>query len=114
MRGRLEAFGIAVHELETTDVREVLQLAAEVADAVRGEQQPRGLILRTYRLGPHSKGDDTRDPAEIRKAWKREPLGLIRAELPDEVALAIEQQMAEIVDRSRERALADHDPTEAP
>jgi len=32
----------------------------------------------TYRLGPHSKSDDTRDPAEIARHRERDPLSLTR------------------------------------
>jgi len=105
MSGRLEAFGIPVSECQTTDVREVLRFASEAADAVRGEQRPHGLILHTYRLGPHSKGDDTREPAEIKKAWEYEPLGLIRDELPDGVVEIVERETGEIVEQARERAV---------
>ena len=35
---------------------------------------PRFLRVDTYRLMAHSKGDDDRDPAEVRAYWDRDPL----------------------------------------
>jgi TPP-dependent pyruvate/acetoin dehydrogenase alpha subunit len=105
MRARLEAFGIGVDERQTTDAREVVQLAREATDAVRREVRPRGLVLHTYRLGPHSKGDDTRDPAEIKAAWARDPLEVLKPAVAAARRLELERELTEAVTAARERAL---------
>lgn len=62
---RFNAFNIPAEELDTSDVLDILPVANEVLTFVRNNASPRALILNTYRLGPHSKGDDTRPQNEI-------------------------------------------------
>jgi len=106
MRARPEAFGIPVEERTTTDVREVLSIASQLVDAVRTDCHPHCLLLHTYRLGPHSKSDDHRDPAEVKRAWEREPLKLVRSELVSSSADQIEDQTSVLVHLAKERSLA--------
>jgi TPP-dependent pyruvate/acetoin dehydrogenase alpha subunit len=105
IRGRAEAFGIAVVEEATTDVRTVLSLASELVDAVRADCRPYCLLLHTYRLGPHSKGDDHREPAEIAAAWQRDPLTVIRPSLNLASLEGIEINIAARIRQAKERAL---------
>lgn len=100
------AFGIPVAECRSTDASDISGHAAAAIDAARAGRGPQCLVCYTYRLGPHSKGDDTRDGAELQSAWSRDPLKAARAKLPDEVALAIEQRVKHLVDAARERAAA--------
>jgi len=60
--GRFNAFGIPSHQLDTSDILEILPVAEELLTEVRHNISPVALILNTYRFGPHSKGDDTRNP----------------------------------------------------
>lgn len=106
MRTRFEAFGIRVDERTTTDVQVVLAAACDVADAVRRHTRPGALVIHNYRLGPHSKGDDTRDPAEIQDAWTREPLGVVAAKLPADEVARLDADVDAIVKQARTRALA--------
>jgi TPP-dependent pyruvate/acetoin dehydrogenase alpha subunit len=62
---RFSAFGIPVTELASSDVLEILPAAENLLAQVRAEGRPRALVLHTWRFGPHSKGDDTRHPADI-------------------------------------------------
>jgi TPP-dependent pyruvate/acetoin dehydrogenase alpha subunit len=81
--GRFQAFGIPVKELDTSDVREIQASAGELIQDVRMLQQPRALILNTWRFGPHSKGDDTRPEeliAQLRLA--RDPVEIQAARIP--------------------------------
>jgi TPP-dependent pyruvate/acetoin dehydrogenase alpha subunit len=59
---RFNAFGIPSHQLDSSDVLEILPIAGDLLSRVRREESPFALILNTHRFGPHSKGDDTRDP----------------------------------------------------
>jgi len=71
---RFEAFGIECTELETTNVLEIHRCAAEAINRVRQRSRPGALVLHTYRLCAHSKGDDTRDPEEIERFRLLDPL----------------------------------------
>jgi pyruvate dehydrogenase E1 component alpha subunit len=64
IEGRARAFGLR-HLLLTT--RDLERIRTEVAPVLAAARQGRPAVVefRTDRLGPHSKGDDTRDPAEL-------------------------------------------------
>jgi len=59
---RFNAFGIPSIQLDTSDILEILPVADELLSEVRHNSSPFALILNTHRFGPHSKGDDTRNP----------------------------------------------------
>jgi acetoin:2,6-dichlorophenolindophenol oxidoreductase subunit alpha len=89
---RAEAFGIHAEALDTTDVEEVHAAAGRAVARVRETRSPALLVLGTYRLSPHSKGDDVRDPAEI-EAWRaRDPLAVAGARIGPEERAAIERR----------------------
>ncbi len=79
---RAAAFGIRHAEGDGNDLNAVTALAADAVDFVRRESKPCWLVLHTYRLGPHSKGDDHRPSAELTAARARDPLLLLGAQLP--------------------------------
>jgi acetoin:2,6-dichlorophenolindophenol oxidoreductase subunit alpha len=63
--GRAAAFGIPYRRVESVDVNAIrAELAAPVA-AVRENAFPLVVEFVTHRLGPHSKGDDTRTPEDL-------------------------------------------------
>jgi len=75
IRDRFASFGITVVEMDTSDVQKIYQQAGKSINEVRDNKMPYGLILNTYRFGPHSKGDDTRTPQYLRKIKAtRDPL----------------------------------------
>jgi 2-oxoisovalerate dehydrogenase E1 component len=75
---RLKAFNIEANEIESNDIQELLVCFHKAFTYVRSEQKPFCQIINTYRLGPHSKGDDDREESEI-KSWKeRDPLILAK------------------------------------
>jgi TPP-dependent pyruvate/acetoin dehydrogenase alpha subunit len=91
--GRFGAFGIPVAELDTTDVEQIADAAAEAAGAIRGTPGPAALVIHTYRFGPHSKGDDHRDPTELARFRQRDPLPLQAARLSADERAAIEREV---------------------
>jgi TPP-dependent pyruvate/acetoin dehydrogenase alpha subunit len=101
---RFEAFGISTMELEARDVFEVMQRAHDIVPAVRAGEGPRALILHTYRLAPHSKGDDTRDPMEIERYRAKDPLQLLAASIENEERQKIERAVAEEIAEAYESA----------
>jgi TPP-dependent pyruvate/acetoin dehydrogenase alpha subunit len=109
---RFQAFGIPTHELDSSDVREILANAAELLEAVRSASAPQTLILHTSRFGPHSKGDDTRAPQEV--AWlrqERDPLTLQANRIEAETRCQIESQVEMVITEAYESALSDPFPT---
>lgn len=108
---RFQAFAIPVAEAETVDVIEVFKLAQEAVVKVRTGEGPQALVLHTYRYGPHSKGDDTRDPEEVLKYRKRDPLQLqanrIDPDLCKRVEVEVETEVGEAFQRAQNDPLAD-------
>jgi TPP-dependent pyruvate/acetoin dehydrogenase alpha subunit len=74
MASRFGAFGIPHSEADTTDVQEIQAIGERALSRLRAGEGPCAVILHTYRFSPHSKGDDTRDPAEVARYRERDPL----------------------------------------
>jgi TPP-dependent pyruvate/acetoin dehydrogenase alpha subunit len=87
MTGRCAAFGIAATEISGIELDEALATACRVVDAVRAEQRPHCIISYAVRLGPHSKGDDTRDPDVLRALWANDPIAQLRQRIGDADAI---------------------------
>ncbi len=62
---RPESFQIERLEIEADDVFAVFSAASAAVHTVRATGRPFFLKLNTYRLAPHSKGDDTRSAEEL-------------------------------------------------
>jgi TPP-dependent pyruvate/acetoin dehydrogenase alpha subunit len=92
---RAEAFGVAADILDTTDVRAVHDAAGRAVETVRATGRPFMLVLETYRLAAHSKGDDTRDPAEIEARRAHDPLAVTGALIDPAERAAIEARCEE-------------------
>lgn len=108
MTVRFAAFGWPAHELDSSDVLQIRDLAARTITEVRSNSLPQALILDTVRFGPHSKGDDTRDAAQM-EALKavRDPLQIAAARLPQAELTAIHTSVDAEVRAAFEQALAD-------
>jgi TPP-dependent pyruvate/acetoin dehydrogenase alpha subunit len=107
---RFAAFGIHGRELDSSDVLEITEAAGAEIDLLRKQGGPRALVINTVRFGPHSKGDDTRDPKQMAKLrTERDPLQIhgkrlsprmrndIEAEVKAQVVTAFEQAQADPV-----------------
>jgi TPP-dependent pyruvate/acetoin dehydrogenase alpha subunit len=104
---RLQAFAIPTTECEAVDVSTVLGCASAAIDAARAGGGPRGVVCHTYRLAPHSRGDDNRSLDELAAAWAKDPLKAARAAMSDTAAAdAIERDVEARVSSARLRALA--------
>ena len=95
---RPRAFAIPTSIVDGNDVEEIARASAQLVSAIRSGAGPRALFCETYRLGPHSKGDDLRDPAEIDAARKKEPIARLRARLDakwcDDAEQAVREEIA--------------------
>jgi len=105
--GRFAAFGIPALEQDTTDVLVVRSLAQPVLDAARHGAGPQALVLHTYRFSAHSKGDDTRDPAEVERYRRKDPLPLHAARLDASDAERIEAEAKAAIEDAFRLAQAD-------
>jgi len=103
LAARCRAFDIPVEEVSGTDLAQTLAAATRAIDAARAELRPRALISHAIRLGPHSKGDDTRDPAFLQAAWSHDPLAALRREV-GAAADAIDREITALMHDALARA----------
>lgn len=104
-RGR--AFGIDSSEMMTNDVEEINAKSSEIVGLVRQRSKPYFLVIHTYRLAGHSKGDDrSYRPREEEEQWARkDPLLIQGARLQERDKVEIAQQCQELVEEAVSRAL---------
>jgi pyruvate dehydrogenase E1 component alpha subunit len=105
IRGRAEAFGIAHHAVAGCDVPAIRAALAPPLAAVRAGA-PLVVEFDTVRLGPHSKGDDTRDQAQLAAVRRRDWAARYAAAFPEQfdavdarVRAAVERAVAEVTAR---------------
>jgi TPP-dependent pyruvate/acetoin dehydrogenase alpha subunit len=53
-------------------------------------------VSHAIRLGPHSKGDDTRDPTTLEAAWAKDPVLRLQQKL-GAAATAIDREVADLM-----------------
>jgi acetoin:2,6-dichlorophenolindophenol oxidoreductase subunit alpha len=102
---RCAAFDIPVAETSGTDVAELLATASRAVDAARAEQRPQAVVSHAVRLGPHSKGDDTRAADLLQAAWADDPVARLRRQVGD-AAATIDREVAELIRGVHATALA--------
>ena len=76
IKDRPEAFGIKTFEADTWDVTKLITVAKDAIQFVR-KGNPAFLVIRTYRLNPHSKGDDNRDLSELSSFNSKDVLNVL-------------------------------------
>lgn len=105
---RFAAFDIPVDELDSSDVLEISALAGNLLADLRARGVPRALMLSTVRFGPHSKGDDTRDPVRVAALREtRDPLKIHAPRLAPQIRASIETEVDAEVQAAFEQALGD-------
>lgn len=70
---RPKAFGFKTFEADTWNLERLMQVSKEAIAYVRSGH-PAFLVIRTYRLNAHSKGDDDRDISEVEFFIENDPL----------------------------------------
>jgi len=93
LAARPDAFQIERAEVEAEDVFVVYAAAQMAVHQVRTSGRPFFLALNTYRLAPHSKGDDTRSDAELALYRARDPLARLAQMLPPTARAGIDAQI---------------------
>lgn len=108
---RFEAFGIPCTAVDTSDVEQIQSVAQPLVEQVRSGG-PQALLLHTQRFGPHSKGDDTRDPQTIAALRsRRDPLPIQAARLTPAAVERIHAEVESEIAAAFELALADPFPS---
>jgi 2-oxoisovalerate dehydrogenase E1 component len=92
---RAEAFGARVFKADTWDLETLNGTAAQALEYVRKNSRPALMIVQTYRLNPHSKGDDQRAAEEIRWFSDRDPVNVAIQQI-EEFAEVYAQIAAEV------------------
>jgi TPP-dependent pyruvate/acetoin dehydrogenase alpha subunit len=99
---RAKTFAIPTTCLKADNVLDVWRVADKLVSEMRRDRRPQMLVLQTYRLAPHSKGDDNRDKEEIAAHWTADPLArhreMLRVEDPNHLE-QIEKEVDEEVAR---------------
>ena len=72
---RAKSFGIQTYETNTWDLKDIFSVSEKAINYVRSGR-PAFCLVDTYRLNPHSKGDDNRDKKEIKKYLEKDPLNV--------------------------------------
>lgn len=98
--GRAAAFGIPHMLVQDSDVIDIQRLVAQPLDRTRNGQGPLVLEFVTERVGPHSKGDDTRSAQELAGICERDWAVRYEATYPQQYKradAAATQRMAKLV-----------------
>ncbi|WP_242463210.1 dehydrogenase E1 component subunit alpha/beta [Rhodocyclus tenuis] len=98
------AFGLDTWRLSDRDAG-FIDATASVVAQVRERGRPGMLVIDTGRLGPHSKGDDLRDPAERAALAAADPLVALATSLPADEVAAIRAACAAYLQAVERRAL---------
>src|SRR5215472_12283655 len=107
---RGDAFGLRTWELDDSRP-DFLASAETVVREVRERRVPGYLVIRTARLGPHSKGDDLRDAAELEAIRCRDPLARLGTTIHESRRAEIEARNQAFVTAMHARALEMPEPT---
>ena len=95
---RPRAFGIKTFEADTWDVPNLIDVAKKAIEYVR-QGNPAFLIIKTYRLNAHSKGDDNREKNELDFFNSKDVLNLLLLDeywknVAKEISLKIETHIS--------------------
>ena len=102
---RPRAFGIKTTNITTNNVEEVYLHSNNIISEIRDSSICQVLIINQHRMGPHSKGDDTRDEESLKQISKEDPLHLLQNKLGENY-LAIYNKIKLTIDNSINEVLA--------
>ncbi len=103
IEARGAAFGLTTWRFRDDDPHFCADVDA-VVRRVRDSRRPGFLVLDTRRMGPHSKGDDLRDEAELAGIRGRDPLVALGRHLPPAMREATEARNRAFIDGVRQQA----------
>lgn len=83
---RAKGFGINSKTTETNEALDLYKEAIDIVNYVRSKSIPFFWHIKSLRIGPHSKGDDTRSSEEITFLRSNDPIAILRKKIqPHEV-----------------------------
>jgi pyruvate dehydrogenase E1 component alpha subunit len=100
IEGRVRAFGIEYERVSISDINAIRQHLAVQFERSRHRRSPLVIEFETFRLGPHSKGDDTRTHAQIEDVRRRDVVTRYAAHFPEQHAEAqasVDREMDAVV-----------------
>ena len=97
---RAQSFGIDADEIESNDVFELMDLFSSRFEFIRKNQKPFMQVIKTYRVAPHSKGDDHRDQSEIEPWLEKDPLLYVSKRIDDSTIAKTEIEVKEEIDKA--------------
>lgn len=100
IRARAEAFGIKTYKGHTSNPELLMDDAKDAINYVRDEMKPCFFLVETFRLNPHSKGDDDRHADEISGYRAKDFLTLFSEEhaaYHTNYSVAIQKEIDELV-----------------
>jgi TPP-dependent pyruvate/acetoin dehydrogenase alpha subunit len=103
-RGR--PFGIPIVACDARDPETLVRQAGSLIQEMRQSGGPAMFYMHTYRLAPHSKGDDDRDHREIAAEAEYQPLARLGRRIPEAERIAIDRAVGGRVDQVVKAALA--------
>jgi 2-oxoisovalerate dehydrogenase E1 component len=109
---RAEAFGIDAAPLDGADAPALERELAALVEAMRSREAPAFRVIRTVRLGPHSKRDDERSAEEMDELRTRDPVTRLAAALPAEDVARVDDEVADELAAALARAEAMPEPDE--
>ncbi|SNT56214.1 thiamine pyrophosphate-dependent dehydrogenase E1 component subunit alpha [Actinacidiphila glaucinigra] len=95
--GRASAFDIAHHLVRGNDINQIREQLDSVFAGVRNGAGPVVIEFDTNRIGPHSKGDDTRDATELARVREHDWYSAYERQHPAQFRAADERQR-ELID----------------
>ncbi|MDC0074887.1 thiamine pyrophosphate-dependent enzyme [Alphaproteobacteria bacterium] len=72
IKKRFEGFGIECIEHSHDDIDGLFNSINTLTQNIRDNPSPKSIIWNCFRLGPHSKGDDTRSLEKINELWRQD------------------------------------------
>ncbi|MFF3941689.1 thiamine pyrophosphate-dependent dehydrogenase E1 component subunit alpha [Streptomyces phaeofaciens] len=99
---RAAAFGVGYHRVESLDVVRIRGSLAGVVEDVRSGSRPHVVEFLTHRVGPHSKGDDSRSADVVERVRQNDWYRRYRSEHPEQFEEADAAQRRAVADIVRE------------
>lgn len=100
---RIKSFDISYGEMDTNDVEKIYKRFSDLIPLLREKKIPHVELMNTYRLGPHSKGDDFRDKIELEKWKQKDPISIIEKKIQNQTIEKIKKTIDERLENVYEK-----------